>query len=91
MKQKQLPEEKIDEIVIAQANDDFAWEEAITVKRETPSTITLSPQIASRAAFLAELHKMPSLEAWVKRIIEERIVFEETAFADLKQSMTSDR
>ncbi len=80
---------QIDEIVIAQAKDDTAWEEPISVRRDTPITMSLPPELATRAAFLTQLHKVPSVEEWLKNIIEERIDFEEAAFAGLKQSLAA--
>ena len=40
--QKRLSEEQIDEIVIAQAKDDTAWEEPISVHRDTPDPKALT-------------------------------------------------
>ena len=80
---------QIDEIVIAQAKDDTAWEEPISVHRDTPVTMSLPPELATRATFLAQLHKAPSVEEWLKNIIKERIAFEEAAFAGLKQSLAA--
>ena len=37
--QKHLSEEQIDEIVIAQADDDTAWEEPVWVQRPTPTAL----------------------------------------------------
>ncbi len=88
-KQKRLSEEQIDEIVIAQAKDDTAWEEPISVHRDTPVTMSLPPELVTRATFLAQLHKVPSVEEWLKNIIKERIDFEEAAFAGLKQSLAA--
>ena len=84
---KCLSERQVDEIVIAQAEDNAAWEEPISVRRESSITMSLPPQLATRAAFLARLHKVPSVEEWLKNIIKERIDFEEAAFAGLKQSL----
>ena len=86
-KLKPLSEEQIDEIVIAQAEDDTAWEEPILVKMAIPTTMSLPPGLATRAAFFAQLHKMSSVEDWLRSIIQERIDFEETAYAELKQAM----
>lgn len=83
MNKSNVSEEQIDEIAIQQSEDDSAWEAPVTVRRKTPSVVSLSPEIAARAAFLAELHRMPGLEAWIERIIEEN------AFADLKQTLAS--
>ena len=80
-------EEQIDEIVIAQADDDAAWEEPIWVHRTAPTTMSLPSDLASRAAFFAQLHKVSSVEEWLRRIIQERIDFEESAFTGLKQAL----
>ena len=87
---RQFSEKQIDEIVIAQARDDKAWEEPISVRRDIPTTMLLPPGLATRAAFFAQLHKMPSVEEWLRNIIKERIDFEEAAFAGLKQSLTAE-
>lgn len=85
-KKNQLTEEEIDELVVSQADDDDAWEASETVDRELAATLSLPPELASRAAFFARLHKMP-VAAWLERIIQERLAFEESAFAGLKQVM----
>ncbi len=85
-KKNQLTEAEIDEIVIAQANDDDAWGDSILVELDLPNTISLSANLASRAAFFAQLHNMP-IAAWLENIIQERLAFEESAFAGLKQVM----
>ncbi len=85
-KKNQLTEVEIDEFVISQADDDDAWEEPILVELDLPNSITLSPNLASRAAFFAQLHSMP-VATWLESIIQERLAFEESAFAGLKQVM----
>ncbi len=85
-KKNQLTEEDIDDLVVSQADDDDAWEAFETVDRELAATLSLPPELASRAAFFARLHKMP-VAAWLERIIQERLAFEESAFAGLKQVM----
>jgi hypothetical protein len=82
-------EEQIDEIVVAQAEDNMAWEEPILVRRDTTTTVSLPPELAARAAFLAQLHRVPSVEDWLRVIIQERIDFEEAAFAGLKQALAA--
>ena len=82
-----LSEEEIDEIVVNQADDDMAWEEPISVKVNVPTTMSLPPDIAARAAFFAQLHNMPDAEAWLQHIIQERVDFEESAFVGLKRVM----
>ena len=86
---KQLSEEQIDDIVIAQAEEDTAWERPIFVRRDIPTILSLSPEIATRAAFLAQLHKTSNVEEWLRKVIEERVDFEEAAFIGLKQAMTA--
>ena len=85
-KKKELTEAEIDELVLAQADDDKAWDEAVLVERDGLATLSLPPELASRAAFFAQLHNMP-VAAWLERIIQERLAFEESAFAGLKQVM----
>jgi len=84
---KHLSEEQIDEIVIAQAENDTAWEEPILVHRDISPAMSLPPELAARAAFFARLHKVPSVEEWLRSIVQERIDFEEAAFAGLKQAL----
>ena len=88
-KSKNLSEEEIDEIVIAQAADDGVWEEPITVQRTNPVSISLPSELVKRAVFLARLHKTLSVEAWLRDVIEQRIDFEEAAYTELKQTMAS--
>ena len=88
-KQKDLSEEELDEIVIAQADNDAAWEEAVTVPSATPISLSLPPELARRAAFLAQLHRMSSVEEWLKNVIQQRVDFEESAFMELKQALDS--
>ncbi len=87
---RQLSEKQIDEIVIAQSRDDRAREAPIAVRRDIPTTMLLPSGLATRAAFFAQLHKMPSVEEWLRNIIEERIDFEEAAFARVKQSLAAE-
>jgi len=86
MIENQLSEAEIDEIVVAQANDDDAWEEAISVEADIPTTVSLPRELARRAAFFAKLHSMPT-DSWLTHIIQERVDFEESAFAGVKQVM----
>jgi len=52
-----LSEEKIDNLVVAQADDDSAWEKAIHVQKAESPTIALSSELAARAAFFARLQR----------------------------------
>lgn len=87
MTKPELSEKEIDKLVIAQADDDSAWDDAVFVELPVATTISLPPELAGKAAFFAQLHDMPTAEAWVQSIIQERIAFEESAFAGLKRVM----
>ncbi|HLF75191.1 MAG TPA: hypothetical protein VI524_12635 [Anaerolineales bacterium] len=86
---KKLSEKEIDRLVIAQADDDSAWSKPIRVRKTKSASISIPPELAARAAFLAQLHRTKSLDEWVTRVIEERIELEEAAFIDVKQDLTS--
>lgn len=53
-------ETEIDRIVIAQAEDEAAWENPVQVRRSHATTIAVSAELAARAAFFCET---PSREA----------------------------
>jgi len=82
-----LTEAAIDQQVIAQAEDDTAWDEPIQVQPSRASTIALPAELAARAAFLARLHRQSNMEEWLNRIIQERIELEEAAFAGAKRAL----
>jgi hypothetical protein len=83
-------EEEIDKIVVAQADDDAAWEKPI--RRTMKSTsVSIPAELAARAAFLARLHRKASVEEWLTHIIQERIELEEAAFVGVKQELTARR
>ena len=82
-----LSEEEIDKIVIAQAEDDSAWTKPIHVRRAKSASVSLSFELAARAAFFARLHREASVEKWLRRIIQERIDLEEAAFTGLKRDL----
>lgn len=82
-------EEQIDELVIAQADDDVAWEEPVRVKHPRPASMTLPPDLAARVAFFARLHREPSVENWLARIVQERVDLEEAIFAGLKRQLST--
>ena len=86
---RNLSEKEIDRLVIAQADDDSAWSKPIRVQKTKPASISIPPELAARAAFLAQLHRTQSLDEWVTRVIEERIELEEAAFIGVKQDLTS--
>ena len=82
-----LSQEEIDEIVVAQAEDDSAWEEPIKVERPHGSQAFEFPSdLVSRAAFLARVHRS-DIESWIVEIIRDRIEIEEAAFAESKRDI----
>ena len=84
-----LSEDEIDDIVEARADDPSMWEGPIQVRMRKSSTMRLSAELAARAAFFARLHHASSVDDWLKRIIKERIDFEEAVFSGLKRDLTS--
>ena len=80
-------EKEIDELLIAEADDDPAWEKPIPVRRSKSEAVSIPAEVALRAAFFARLHREPSLEHWIKKVIAERIDIEEAAFAATKRDL----
>lgn len=80
-----LSEKEIDQLVISQINDDSAWEAPRFVEKSAATHMALPPELAAKAAFFAQLHNMPTAEAWLHSIIQERIEFEESASAGIKR------
>ena len=83
-----LTQEEIDERVIAQAEDDSAWEPLVQVSRKQ-AAIGLPGSLAQRAAFLARLHRERNLQSWVERVIRERVELEERAFTQARRELGS--
>jgi len=50
--------------------------------------ISMPDELVTRAMFLANLHHQTTVEAWLSRIIQERIELEEAAFKAAKQQLT---
>lgn len=86
---KNLTEKEIDSLVTTQADDDSAWDKPTSVHKGKPAFLSISPELAARAAFLAQLHRTKNTEEWLRRVIEERIELEEAAFVGVKQDFTS--
>ena len=84
---RNLSESEIDQIVIAQADDDSAWEKPIRVRKAQSTSISIPAELAARAAFLARLHRKSNLDEWVMHVIQERVEIEEAAFLGAKQSL----
>ena len=89
MNETTLTEQEIDAIVIADADALNQWESPIFVQPDVPATMNIPFALAVRARFFAGLHKKQSMEEWLQAIIRERIDFEETAYAALKQTVLS--
>lgn len=84
-KKRKLTQEEIDEIVIAQADDDSAWDKPVRVKKAKLTSVRLPAELAARVVFLARLHREPNAEDWLRRIVEERVELEEAAFVGFKR------
>jgi hypothetical protein len=93
MKPRKKPSTKpnlleVDAIVESQADDDSAWEKPIKVKRARLASLSIPAKLAARAEFLAKLHREKKTEAWLTKIIEERIELEEVAFRQVKREIS---
>ena len=88
-KAQPLTEPEIDQIVVAQAEDDAAWGKPVRVRRTKAASVPLPSALATRIAFFARLHREQSMEAWIERIIQERLDLEEAAFAGLKRDLAT--
>ncbi len=86
-KVKSLSEKEIDQLVIAQVDDESAWNKPVHVRKSKSPAVSLPAELASRAAFFARLHREASVQEWLKRIIEERINIEEAVFAESKRDL----
>ena len=84
-REEALTDEEIDEIVTAEADDDSAWAEPVSVHPRQRAAFALSGDLAARAAFLARVHREKSLKSWLLRVIRERIELEEGAFVEAKR------
>lgn len=79
-------EDEVDERVVAQAEDDSAWEPPVQVSRKH-AAIGLPASLAQRAAFLARLHRERDLQSWVERVVRERVELEERAFTQARREL----
>lgn len=84
--QSLLTEEEIDLIVEEQANDDSAWEPPMQVQKQ-PTSVCIPGKLAARAVFFASLHRETNVEAWLIRIIQERLELEEAALREIKDNL----
>ncbi|MCY4488955.1 MAG: hypothetical protein OXF11_17805 [Deltaproteobacteria bacterium] len=84
-----LTEREIDDIIVAQADDDTAWGRSVRTGKDKAKTVPLPTSLATRAAFFARLHREKSMDAWIERIVRDRLDVEEAAFADLKRELAA--
>ena len=84
-----LTEREVDDIVVAQADDDAAWGKPVRTGKDKARTMPLPASLATRAAFFARLHREKSMNAWIERVIRDRLDLEEAAFADLKRELAA--
>jgi hypothetical protein len=80
-RKRSLSKEEIDKAVVAQADDESAWEEPVRVRPAKFMSLALPSELAVRAAFCARLTRAPSVGDWLRRIVQERVELEEAAFA----------
>lgn len=88
MKRK-LSQEEIDNIVVAQADNDSTWEKPIRARRKKSASLSIPAELAARAAFLARLHRQPNIEEWLTHVIQERVELEEAAFVGAKRELAT--
>lgn len=84
---EQVTQDEIDQLVVAEADDDSAWEAPIFVQPTTPNLVALPAELASRAAFVARLHRATSVEEWLLHIIRERLEMEESIYGEVKRDL----
>lgn len=82
-----LSQEAIDRLVIAQSDDESAWEAPIRVKKSKSASMSIPGDLAARAEFLARLHREPGVDKWAERVLRERVELEELAFAKAKKEL----
>jgi fructose-1-phosphate kinase PfkB-like protein len=86
---KQLSENEIDTLVVAEAGDESAWSKPVKVIKSKKAPMSLPSSLAARAAFFAGLHREARLNDWLQKVIQERVDLEEAAFAGLKRELVS--
>ena len=84
-----LSADQIDKLVIDQVNQDSAWEKVVSVRRPKSTSLSISTDLAARAAFLAKLHRERRVDEWVERVLRERVEIEESAFTAAKKTLAS--
>ncbi len=89
--QSKLSEIQIDQIVIAQAVDEAAWEAPLSVRRTKPTVLAIPTELAARMSFLVHLHRKANLAEWLLPILQERVELEEAVFARVKQDLLTNQ
>jgi hypothetical protein len=89
-RKRALSEEEIDEAVIAHADDESAWEEAVRVRPPKSMSLDIPSDLVVRAAFCARVTRAESVGDWLRRVVRERIELEEAAFAQSRRSREAD-
>lgn len=54
-----------------------------------PTAVGIPASLARRAAFLAHLHRETNLEAWIERVVRERVELEERAFTEARRELAA--
>ena len=88
-RKRSLSEEEIDEAVIAQADDESAWEEPVRVRPAKSMALVLPSELVVRAALCARMSRAASVGDWLRRVVQERVELEEAAFARLQRRKES--
>jgi hypothetical protein len=86
---RKLSQDEIDNLVTAEANQDSAWDKVVSVRRAKSTSLSISADLAARAAFLAKLHRERGVDEWVERVLRERVEIEESAFTAAKKTLAS--
>ena len=68
-------------------NHRLGWTTPIRVCKAKAATVQFSADLVARAAFFAQFRREANVEAWLKRVIQERINLEEAAFAGVKREL----
>jgi len=84
-----LSQVEIDNIVVAQADDDSTWEKSIRVRRKKSASLVIPAELVARATFLARLHRQRNIEDWLTHIIQGRVELEEAAFVGAKRELAT--
>jgi hypothetical protein len=85
---RNLTEDEIDRLVVAEADRRSAWEKSVRVRRPKKSSLKIPSDLAARASFLARLHGSAGLDEWVAHVLRERIELEEGAFSRAQRDLS---